>query len=195
MSLQLVILSSLLCCSPWCQLSHSLSLHLQLLLSLVSWPSLFSPLLRHFLNPESYIPIVSAYCLLSVHLSATYPAIVFTLSLIVPFKLHKRDGNLIGSVSLIHFKATPLVKVLSTGLCTLCWPGSMRVPLCLAQTLGPIICGERSEATCIRNPCEGMQEGWVPWPLQGIPSKHTDNLEYPLLAFFTSPFVVHLVHP
>ena len=50
-----------------------LSLHLQPLLSLASWPSLFFSLLRHFLNPESYIPIVSAYCFLSVYLSATLP--------------------------------------------------------------------------------------------------------------------------
>lgn len=68
-----VILFSLLKRSTRCQLSHSLSLHPQLLLSLAGWPSLFSSLLRHFLNPESYIPIVSAYCFLSVHLSATLP--------------------------------------------------------------------------------------------------------------------------
>lgn len=87
-----------------------------------------------------------------------YPTIVFSLSLNVPFKLHKRDGNLIGSVSLIHFKATWLVKELSVRQRTLCWPDLMCVPLCLAHTVGPIVYGKSGEVTCIRNPCEGTQK-------------------------------------
>lgn len=139
--------------------AQSVSLPPQFLLSLTSWPSLFFSLLRHFLNPESYISIVSAYCFLSVHLSATLPPCCLQPFFECPIQTSQKRWKSDCICQSHPFYGNQLAKVLSPRQCTLCWPDSVWMPLCPAHTLELIVYGKTVDVTCIRTSlweCENL---------------------------------------